>query len=204
VYMNKLAAKMRTMVARTAHENGHCSTRQARLTVTPYAAVVAAFRSKPQPAASARRYSVACARVRARAAVGRRGAGRARSVALRAGQHRHGPSFGRLDWVRVRAYVDGCEGWNGAGRPRGSQVQQVTHTVHGILKNGVTDSAKIERLLAKFGEAPGPNPSTTLRYSVPAAMLPAAEDQAWMGRANPARPKGKRPVQNVPGAVHPL
>ena len=76
--------------------------------------------------------------------------------------------------------------------------------MHGILKNGVTDSAKIERLLAKFGEAPGPNPSTTLRYSVPAAMLPAAEDQSWMGRANPARPKGKRPVQNLPGALHPL
>ena len=35
VYMNKLAAKMRTMVARTAHENGHRSARQARLTVTP-------------------------------------------------------------------------------------------------------------------------------------------------------------------------
>ncbi len=95
------------------------------------------------------------------------------------------------------------EGWGGS-TARGSQVQQVTHTVHGILKNGVTDSAKIERLLAKFGEAPGPNSSTTLRYSVPAAMLPAAEDQAWMGRANPARPKGKRPVQNLPGAVHPL
>jgi len=111
VYMNKLAAKMRTMVARTAHENDHFSARQ---------------------------------------------------------------------------------------------VQQVTHTVHGILKNGVTDSAKIERLLAKFGEAPGPSSSTTLRYSVPVAMLPAAEDQTWMGRANPARPKGKRPVQNLPGALHPL
>ncbi len=93
--------------------------------------------------------------------------------------------------------------WGGS-TARGSQVQQVTHTVHGILKNGVTDSAKIERLLAKFGEAPGPNPSTTLRYSAPAAMLPAAEDQTWMGRANPARPKGKRPVQNLPGALHPL
>ncbi len=109
VYMNKLAAKMRTMVARTAHENDHFSTRQARLTVTRYAAVVAAFGSKTQPAASARRYSVASARVRARAAIGRRSAGRARSVALRAGQQRHGPSFGRLDWVRVRAYVGGCE-----------------------------------------------------------------------------------------------
>ena len=96
----------------------------------------------------------------------------------------------RVDWGRSTA--------------RGSQVQQVTHTVHGILKNGVTDSAKIERLLAKFGEAPGPNPSTTLRYSVPAAMLPAAEDQAWMGRASPTRPKGKRPVQNLPSALHPL
>jgi hypothetical protein len=63
--------------------------------------------------------------------------------------------------------------WGGS-TARGSQVQQVTHTVHGILKNGVADSAKIERLLAKFGEAPGPHPSTTLRYSVPAAMLPAA------------------------------
>ena len=48
VYMNKLAAKMRTMVARTAHENGHCSARQARLTATRYAAVVAAFGTKPQ------------------------------------------------------------------------------------------------------------------------------------------------------------
>ncbi len=65
------------------------------------------------------------------------------------------------------------------------QVQQVTQTVHGILKNGVNDSAKIEKLLAKFGEAPGPNPSAALRYSVP------AEAHAGIGRANPARPKGK-------------
>ena len=34
------------------------------------------------------------------------------------GQQRHGPSFGRLDWVRVRACVGGCEGRSGAGRPR--------------------------------------------------------------------------------------
>jgi hypothetical protein len=113
------------------------------------------------------------------------------------------------DWIGcacVRRWMRGMD-WGGS-TARGSQVQQVTHTVHGILKNGVTDSAKIERLLAKFGEAPGPNPSTTLRYSVSAAMLPAAEDQTWMGRADPARPKGKRPVQNLPGegpgALHPL
>ena len=43
VYMNKLAAKMRTMVARTAHENDHFSTRQARQRHAPRRC-----RSKPQ------------------------------------------------------------------------------------------------------------------------------------------------------------
>ena len=43
VYMNKLAAQMRTIVARTAHENGHFSTRQARQRHAPRRC-----RSKPQ------------------------------------------------------------------------------------------------------------------------------------------------------------
>jgi hypothetical protein len=119
VYMNKLAAKMRTMVARTAHENDHFSARQARLTATPYAAVVAAF---GKPNSSRRRLRGGTVQP-ARACVRRRPLASAVLVVpvvwlCRAGQHRHGPSFGRLDWVRVRACVGGCEGWNGAGRPR--------------------------------------------------------------------------------------